>query len=271
MALRPTFRLALSACALLWLAGCGGSKLVRQPAQEADAILQAPAAAETSDDRVRASFHAVVLRNGPGSWAKNALWDEYHVQVKNLSGSPVEITGAAIVDSHGLRLPSLDGRRQLQHESEANAKRYRREGVEITAGPGSATLVLAGAGMTVAGIGTAVGATSAALLGGSSAAGATAAASALMLVGPAFAIAGIVRAVHNGQVDDELARRAPDFPLVLAAGETRKLDLFVPLAPSPTRIELDYAAGSETGRLLLDLQVPLAGLHLPATGDAAAR
>jgi hypothetical protein len=92
-----------------------------------------------------------------------------------------------------------------------------------------------------------------------------------MLVGPAFAVAGIVRAVHNGQVGDELSRRAPDFPLVLAAGETRALDLFVPLAPAPSRIELDYEAGADRVGLPLDLQVPLAGLHLPASGAAGAR
>jgi hypothetical protein len=272
MARFPMLRLALTACAFLCLAACGGgSKLVRNPPQDAASMLQAPAAAQASDERLRATFHAVVLRNGPGSWAKNARWDEYHLQVTNLSASPVRITGAAVVDSHGTRLPSLDDRKQLQRESDANAKRYRREGIEVTAGPGSATLLLAGAGMTVAGVGTAVGATYGSLLGGGTAAGATAAASALMLVGPAFAIAGIVRAVHNGQVGDELARRAPDFPLVLAAGETRALDLFVPLAPAPNRIELDYEAGEELRHLPLDLQAPLAGLHLPATGPAGAR
>jgi hypothetical protein len=272
MSLNFVLRLALPTCAFLCLAACGGgSKLVRHPAQDAESMLQAPAAAQASDERLRASFHAVVLRNGPGSWARNAHWDEYYLQVTNLSASPVQITGAAVVDSHGTRLPSLDDRKQLERESDANAKRYRQEGIEITAGPGSASLLLAGAGMTVAGVGTAVGAAYGSMLGGGTAAGATAAASALMLVGPAFAIAGIVRAVHNGQVGDELARRAADFPLVLAPGETRALDLFLPLAPAPTRIELDYEAGSNAGRLPLDLQVPLAGLHLPATGTAGAR
>ena len=264
---------ALVACAPLLLAACGGgTRLVKQPGSDAASMVQAPAAAQASDGRLSASFHAVVLRNGPGSWAKNANWDEYHLQVTNLSASPLQLTGAAIVDSHGTRLPALDNRKQLQRASGANAKRYRDEGVVITAGPGSARLVLAGAGLTAAGVGTAVGAAYGSLLGGGSAAGATAAAGALMLVGPAFAIAGIVRAVHNGQVSDELARRAPDFPLLLAPGETRALDLFVPLAPSPGRIELVYQDGDVARSLPVELQPALAGLHLPpATGAAGAR
>jgi hypothetical protein len=84
-----------------------------------------------------------------------------------------------------------------------------------------------------------------------------------------MAIVGIVRAVHNSQVNAELGRRAPHWPVVLAPGETRALDLFVPLAPSPTRVELSYTSGGVAQRLDVDVRAPLAGLHLPTPPGAA--
>jgi hypothetical protein len=59
--------------------------------------------------------------------------------------------------------------------------------------------------------------------------------------------------------------------LTLASGETHALDFFVPLAPSPTRVELDYAAGGAEGKLNLDVHLPLDGLHLPVRAAAAPR
>jgi hypothetical protein len=262
----PALRRVALLCALLCLAACGGgTKLVKHPAQDASTLLSAPAAVQAEDGRLRAALHAVVLPNGPGSWAQNAYWDEYYVQVTNVSAQPVQLTGLAVVDSTGTRLAALDDRKALVRGSKATAKRYRAQGVKVTGGAGSAGLMLAGAGVTVAGVGTAVGATYASVLaGGGTAAGATAAAGAMMLAGPAIAIVGIVRAVRIGQVTDELHRRAPAWPIVIAPGETRALDAFVPLAPSPTRVELDYAVADATQQLVLDVQAPLQGLHVPA-------
>ena len=268
MPIRFALRCALLPLVLFGVVACGGTKLVKQPAQDAASPLESPAVAQVEDGRLRASFHSLVLRNGPGSWAKNAAWDEYHLQVTNVSAQPVQIVGAAVVDSIGTRLPALDDRRQLLAASKQSAGRYRKQNVKVTTGPGSAGLILTGAGVAVAGVGLAVGPTYGSLLGGSVGAG-YAAAGALVLAAPVLAVAGIVRAVHNGQVDDELARRAPDWPLELAPGETRALDVFVPLAPSPARIELDYEAGA-AHRLELDVQTPLAGLHLPPAADTGA-
>ena len=272
MTLAPLLRHLAPLCAALCLAACGGgTKLVKHPAQDAAMMLTAPAVVHADDGTLRADLHAVVLRNGPGSWARNADWDEYYLQVTNLSASPLQLTGAAVFDSTGTRLDALDDRKALVRASKASAKRYRQQGVRVTTGAGSAGLIVAGAGVAVAGVGTAVGAAYGSLLaGGGTAAGATAAAGAMMLAGPAIAIAGIVRAVHNGQVNDELGRRAPDWPLTLAPGETRALDFFVPLAPSPTRVELDVARGSTEGKLDLDVHQALDGLHLPVRAGAAA-
>jgi len=262
----PVMRHVALSCALVCLAACGGgTKLVKHPAQDTAALLSAPVAVQADDGRLRAALHAVVLTNGPGSWAQNAYWDEYHLQVTNLSNEPLQLTGLAVVDSKGTRLVALNDRKALVKGSKSTAKRYRADGVKVTTGAGSATLVLAGAGVTVAGVGATAAAAYGSLLGGGgTAAGATAAAGALLLAGPALAVVGIVRAVRISHVTDELHRRAPAWPVVVGPGETVALDAFVPLAPSPSRIELDYAAGNATQQLLLDVQAPLQGLHVPA-------
>ena len=272
MTLARLLRHVTPLCAALCLAACGGgTKLVRHPAQDSAAMLTAPEVVHSDDGTLRAALHAVVLRNGPGSWARNADWDEYYVQVTNLSAAPVQLSGVAVFDSTGTRLAALDDRKALVGASKASAKRYRQQGIKVTTGAGSAGLVLAGAGVAVAGVGTAMGAAYGSLLaGGGTAAGATAAAGAMMLAGPAIAIAGIVRAVHNGQVKDELGRRAPDWPLALAPNETRALDFFVPLAPSPTHVEFDYSAAGADRKLDLDVQLPLNGLHVPVRAGTAA-
>jgi hypothetical protein len=159
MTLPPLLRHVAPLCAALCLAACGGgTKLIKHPAQDAAAMLSAPAVVQADDGTLRASLHAVVLRNGPGSWARNADWDEYYLQVTNLSTAPLQLTGAAVFDSTGMRLVALDDRKALVHASKATAKRYGREGVKVTAGAGSAGLMLAGAGVAVAGVGTAAGA-----------------------------------------------------------------------------------------------------------------
>ncbi len=92
----------------LGLTGCGGSKLLDDP--EPVTIVQP--LTTVSDQRLEAHLDWVIVRDGPGTWAKNADWDEYLLRVRNLSDEPIRITAVAILDS-------LDTR----HESSANRKK----------------------------------------------------------------------------------------------------------------------------------------------------
>ena len=86
---------------------------------------------------------------------------------------------------------------------------------------------------------------------------------AFLAVTPAFAVAGIVRGVRNGQVNDRIEDRQSKLPAAIAAGEEQALDLFFPLSPSPTRIQITYAdAQGASHQLDIDTSKTLAGLHL---------
>ena len=78
----------LSVLMFLSLTGCGGSKLLDDP--EPVTIVQP--LTTVSDQRLEAHLDWVIVRNGPGTWAKNADWDEYLLRVSNLSDQPIQVT-----------------------------------------------------------------------------------------------------------------------------------------------------------------------------------
>lgn len=243
-------RVALLCATLLALAGCGGSKLIRN----ARPPVPTQALVEAADSQLAARLDWVIVRDGPGAWAKNADWDEYLIRVRNLGESPVRITGVVVVDSLGTHLSPARERRQLIAGSKSSVRRYKGSGLKVKAG-------LGGAGLAAAGLGVSFGA-GGAVAGGSAMVSGLAGAMVFTMMAPAFGVAGILRAVHNSQVNDEILRRQSDLPISADAGAERSLDLFYPLAPSPTRIRIEYADSQGAHVLELDTKIPLAGLHL---------
>ena len=63
------------------LSGCGGTKVLK----EAQPIQTTQPLATVSDQQVTAILDWVIVRDGPGTWAKNADWDEYLLRIRNLS------------------------------------------------------------------------------------------------------------------------------------------------------------------------------------------
>jgi hypothetical protein len=251
-----SIRLATLAClSMLLLAACGGAKVVRH----APPPPQGPALAIASDGGLEAEVGFVIVRNGPGAWAKNADWDEYLVRVRPRAAGPVRIVAATLVDSLGTRLAPAGDRKHLVKASKQSVARYRHSGLKVKAGMG-------GAGFVATGLGAGLGAGGVAASGGGMLAGA-AGATAFVMVAPAFGVAGIVRAINNSKVNGEIVRRHTRLPAAAAPAQWQALDLFFPLAPSPDRLELDYEDATGRHTLAIDLKPALAGLHL---GNAAA-
>jgi len=69
--------------AVLVLSACGGAKVVKEP----QPVEVTTALAEAADARLAARLDWVIVRNASTAWAKNADWDEYHLQVRNLSAT----------------------------------------------------------------------------------------------------------------------------------------------------------------------------------------
>lgn len=238
--------------ALSTLAACGGNKVLKEPVPLS---LQQPIA-QVSDDVLTTTLDWIIVRGGPGTWARNAAWDEYLLRVRNHSEASVEVHYVVVIDSSHHAHEARHDRKALTHASKQVSKRYAEQDLEVDAGFGSATLLVS-AGIT-AGVGMA--ASGAALAYGSTAAAGTAIAAIVMA--PVLLVGGVVVGVNNRKVNGEIGRRYSRFPVTLAAAESRELDLFFPVAPSPQRIEVAYRDAGGDHLMTLDTSVALAGLHL---------
>lgn len=262
-------RLALLCVASLALSACGGgTKLVKQAAPVPQRELPIAVAA---DAILAAQLDFIVVRNGPGAWARNGDWDEYLLRVRNTSASPVELRAVEVTDSQGQVSASLHDRAQLVRASKLTAKRYRQSGVKVAAGRGGAGLLAAGVGAGVVGYGAAVASTLGAAMSGGAAAGggAAAAAGGLILAAPVLMGVGIVRMVNNSKVDDRIESRATPLPVTIPAGSDVLLDVFFPISPSPRNVTFHYRTAQGDQQLQVDTSRVLAGLHLAAPPPAS--
>ena len=129
------------------LTGCAGTKLLREPMQ----LNLQKALMSSSDDSISASLDWVIVRDGPGTWAKNADWDEYLISVVNDTDDDITIVDAVVVDSLGTELRTDSSRKQLVMASKKSLKRYRDSNLKVTAGWGSAGFLPIGVGAGVVG------------------------------------------------------------------------------------------------------------------------
>jgi len=240
-------------CALVCmfvLSGCGGTKVLK----EAQPIQTTQPLATVSDQQVTAILDWVIVRDGPGTWAKNADWDEYLLRIRNLSDQPIQVIRVIVVDSLDTRIESQPKRKQLVKGSKQTARRYKDSGIKVKAGRGAGTMLVAGAAVTVIGVVAVSGATVAGSAG--------AAAGGLLLLGPALAVGGIVRGVRNSAVNKQIEQRQTVLPLELSAGEELPLNVFFPLAPSPGMVEISYTDVTGEHSLTIDTSTSLNGLHI---------
>jgi hypothetical protein len=237
---------------LTLLSACAYNKKLDKPIP----LQPAGAIATTVDERLSVTIDAIVVRDGPGSWSKNADWDEYLLHALATSDQPVEITRVVVVDSLGKHRKPSATRGDLQSGSKETARRYKDADLEVTAGYGGAGLVVAG--YAVGGASAAVGL---ATLGTSGAAAGAAVAGAV-LVAPVLMTAGIVVGVQEIRVQNEIRHRSTVFPATVAADQELLLDVFFPIAPAPQRVEVTYRDAAGEHVLVIDTKAVLAGLHL---------
>ncbi len=247
------------------LTGCGGTKVLKEPKP---VQLENPLAS-SADDSMTLTLDWVIVRDGPGTWARNADWDEYLLRVSNHSDRTLTILDITVVDSLQTRIESLPGRKQLVKGSKKTAKRYRNSGMKVKAGRGAGTLIVAGTAATAVGVASASAAAYGSLMAGGGSIGAAGTAmTGLVLLGPAIAVGGIARGINNSAVNSEIEERQTSLPMDVAPGQETSLDLFFPVAPSPVMIEVVYA--DDSGRrysLNVDTSTVLPGLHLDEPGE----
>lgn len=216
---------------------------------------------EVSGDSATLAVRHVIVFKGPGSWKREARWDEYVVHVGNTGPRPLTLEHAELIDVRGT--PQVPGVNPwaLEKLSRTNWDRYGKTGLKLLAGAG-AVVVYAGA-VTSASIGS--------LLAGGAASGSVAALNAIPVV---FLVnVGVVAGLNHSnklKVEKEFARRRMELPVEIGPGATREGSLFFPLTPGPQALLLKFHRGDERFDLRLPLPA-LARLHLQPDGDKPER
>lgn len=247
----------LLAVTCLLAGGCVTSKkykMVKKDATRPAAALNWTAGAETAG----LTLESVIVFKGPGSWKREARWDEYRVVVTNRGTEPLVIEEAVLIDPLGQpQTPGVDPWK-LEKLSYTNWDKYGKTGLKLLAGAGAVTLY--------------VGAVVASTMGGLMAPTAAAGGGVVLLnIIPVVAIVDITAvAIMNNQnkkkVVAEFNRRRLPVPLTAAPGQSVAGSFFFPMTPAPRRLVLKGTAGEVPLELVLELK-PLAALHLKPAGE----
>ena len=238
----------MSAVALL--SGCVSAKYkFAKPESTPPPVVLSLAAAPAA---LGATVDTVIAFQGPGSWKRDAYWDEYRLTLKNRDGVPVTVESASLIGIAGQ--PATPGvepwalervSRSLAEKSFGVAK-----DVSIQLGSGLGATSLA------AGVGAALGGSGWAALGG--------AAVGVVVAVPTVIGVSLYRNISGRhEIEREFANRRLNLPAVLAPGEIAPGSFFFPITPGPQRLTLRCRAGGDPFDVVIDLG-PLAGLHLKA-------
>jgi hypothetical protein len=204
-----------------------------------------------------ASLTTVITYNGPGSWKRNAFWDEYVVTLRNQGKQTLVVTDATLADFGGTGRAAGGDPWALEKESKTLEQKYNDAGVAFVryTAPG---LVIAGTGVAV-------------IAGAATWTTAGVAAAATIAVLPAYYVT-VLTINHYNKVamEKEFGRRRLVLPVTLAPGEARTGSFFFPMAPSPRSLALHWSIGTDSGDAILPLDF-LHGLHVEAQSATAAK
>ena len=251
-ALRAVFQVLFFVGVAALLGGCVTSKKYKM-AKDGGAPVQ-PLALTLTSANTELTLATVIVVKGPGSWKREARWDEYVVTLANRGEYPLLIESAELFDLKGApQQPGTDPWK-LEKLSATNWSKYGATGVQV----------LAGAGLVATYVGIEIGTAIGGLMGGSAAA--TGGAAVALAVIPIFAVVDITAVAvinHNNKkkVVAEFNRRRLVLPLTIAPGESVAGSWFFPMTPGPQCLAVHGRDGDLPVDLRLELK-PLAALHL---------
>ena len=213
--------------------------------------------ASTAAPAADAVVNTVIVYQGPGSWKREAYWDEYVVSITNEGNAPLVLENATLHANGG----------RISHPGEKPwpLERSAKTWWKSAAGEQTGLYLKLGAG-TLAGFGTmAAGALSAGFIGGTVSTGAAAVigvGAAAFVALPVVAVSSVGMNLHRKhQVEAEFARRRLVLPLTVAPGQRVQGSLFFPVTPSPRELQLHARADAAPHDIAVSL-APLSGLHM---------
>jgi hypothetical protein len=198
------------------------------------------------------SVYTEISDGGPGSWKREAFWDEYVVIMRNQGDQALNIAAATLVDNAGAARSAGSDPWALERESKTLERRYQDAGIAFSrvAAPrviasAAEPTVVASAGIGAAGAATAATLTAVAL--------------------PVYGVTVFGINMHNkAAIKKEFNRRRVALPLTLGPGETRTGSFFFPMVPNPQSLTVRWTGGAADGETTLELHF-LQGLHV--SGD----
>ena len=240
-------------CGGIALAGCVATKYEKAAQGTPPPVPLNLAAAQLP---IELALRTLIVYNGPGSWKREALWDEYVVTIHNRGARPLTIAAAALIDfAAASHAPGVDPW-VLEKESQTLEQRYQRAGVAVARAAAPRALIMGASAAAGTGAG---------LL---SATAATAAAASVVALPVYYVVILSVNHSNKMAVTAEFTRRRLALPLTIAAGELRTGSFFFPMAPNPQSLSLQWSSGTARSELVLSLEA-LHGLHATSTASAA--
>jgi hypothetical protein len=203
---------------------------------------------------LEASLYTEISDGGPGSWKREAFWDEYVVTVHNDGDQALNVTSVRLADYEGVSRPAGSDPWALEKESKTLERRYRDAGVAFARMAAPRVIATTAEPGIVASAG--IGST-----------GAAAAATATAVAIPVYGLTVLGINMHNKKaIKKEFDRRRLPLPLTLGPGETRTGSLFFPMIPNPQALTLRWTGTAGDGETALDLHF-LEGLHVISGGS----
>lgn len=184
---------------------------------------------------------SVVIYRGPGSWKRDAYWDEYIVTLHNRGDAPCSIESVTLTDFTGTSSPPSDNPWALEKASRTREEELRANTKDV--------LIQVGGGY--------VGLT-ASIMGGTAVAGFTGG----LIAMPAFVAGTIYANVHHRHlIEGKFAARRVKLPAVIEPGQALQGSLFFRISPGPRKLTLLVEQAGTYRKVTIDLAA-LSNLHL---------
>jgi hypothetical protein len=117
--------LLLAAMSICLLAACVSPKYKRSDKNSAPVPLNV----KFPSSALEGSLYTEISDGGPGSWKREAFWDEYVVTVHNQGDQALDVTSVTLTDYEGVPRPAGSEPWALEKESKTLERRYRDAGV----------------------------------------------------------------------------------------------------------------------------------------------
>ncbi len=250
---RNTRCLSLLLIMTLLVSACGGPRINRKPQE----MIDHGAMITVDDPHVQVVLDQIMYRNSPGSWAKDANWDEYLLTLKPADPTTdIFIESILIEDVMGaLHGPEIT-RKALNKSTKRLKKKYKQAGYKVRLGAGSTHATAIGLSLAMGGSATAGAATATGAIGQLTSAGVGVA-----VAVPALMIAGLTKVVYNTKVNNKIQQRQTLLPHLIN-DRAHQLDLFFPAVPMPQKLVVNYRHQNVNHQITLDLTSVTTDLHI---------